>query len=200
MFQNFWQAFPTSDWLNGLRQFYLFVLNTVRQQMGYHGYGYFPILFVLFIFILFSNILGMTIYSYTITSHAIITFSLSFMFFIGIVIIGVSVQGWDFKNTFIPVAPKPLLVFLIPIEIVSYFTRPFSLGIRLFANMMSGHTLLAILANFALMVSQKYYFITIVPFILITGIVSLEIMIAILQAYVFVVLICIYINDSLVGH
>ena len=142
----------------------------------------------------------MSLYSFTLTSHVTIAFTLSFSFFIAIVLIGILIQKSSFVNTFIPSgAPKILIPFLIGIEIISYFSRPFSLGIRLFANLMSGHTLLAILANFAFLISQKNIIIAVLPFVLIVAIVGLEAMIAVLQAYVFTVLVCIYLNDSIQG-
>jgi ATP synthase subunit 6 len=179
---------------------YNFVFSLVKQQIGVKGYRYFPIVFTLFIFLLIANLIGMTLYSFTVTSHVTVAFTLSFAFFIGVVIIGVVTQKVGFLNTFVPSgAPGYLLPFLVIIEIISYFSRPFSLGIRLFANMMSGHTLLAILANFTFVISQKNILIAVLPFILIVAIIGLEAMIAALQAYVFTVLICIYLNDSIHG-
>jgi len=179
---------------------YNFVFGLVKQQINTKGYPYFPAIFSLFMFILVANLIGMSLYSFTLTSHVTVAFTLSFSFFIGIVVVGILIQKISFVNTFIPSgAPKALLPFLVGIEIVSYFSRPFSLGIRLFANLMSGHTLLAILANFAFSISQKSIIIALIPFILIVAIVGLEAMIAILQAYVFTVLVCIYLNDSIQG-
>lgn len=183
-----------------IEQIYNFVFGLVKQQININGYAYFPIIFTLFLFILVANLIGMSLYSFTLTSHVGIAFTLSFSFFIAIVIIGIIIQKASFVNTFIPSgAPKILIPFLIGIEIISYFSRPFSLGIRLFANLMSGHTLLAILANFAFLISQKNIIIAILPFVLIVAIVGLEAMIAVLQAYVFTVLVCIYLNDSIQG-
>ena len=180
---------------------YLFMFNLIKQQIGPYARQFFPILFTLFVFILLSNLIGMAIYSFTITSQAIITFSLSFSFFIGIVIIGIYIHQKDFVKTFIPSgSPKALLPFMILIEIISYISKPFSLAIRLFANMMSGHTLLAILANFTFLFSKKLFFklfLLIIPIVLIIAIIGLETMIALLQAYVFLILICIYLHDSL---
>ena len=183
-----------------IEQIYNFVFGLIKQQININGYAYFPIIFTLFLFILVANLVGMSLYSFTLTSHVTIAFTLSFSFFISIIIIGILIQKTSFVNTFIPSgAPKILKPFLIGIEIISYFSRPFSLGIRLFANLMAGHTLLAILANFTFLISQKNIVITILPFILIVAIVGLEAMIAALQAYVFTVLVCIYLNDSIHG-
>ncbi len=179
---------------------YNFVFGLVKQQINSNGYAYFPLIFTLFLFILIANLIGMSLYSFTLTSHVSIAFTLSFSFFIGIVLVGILIQKVSFINTFIPSgAPAILIPFLIGIEIISYFSRPFSLGIRLFANLMSGHTLLAILANFTFLISQKNLIVALLPFMLITVIIGLELMIAALQAYVFTVLICIYLNDSIKG-
>ena len=183
-----------------IEQIYSFVFGLVKQQINTSGYAYFPIIFTLFLFILVSNLVGMSLYSFTLTSHVTIAFTLSFSFFIAIVTTGIYIQKAAFVNTFIPSgAPKALKPFIIGIEILSYFSRPFSLGIRLFANLMAGHTLLAILANFTFLISKKNIIITLLPFILIVLIVGLEAMIAALQAYVFTVLVCIYLNDSIHG-
>jgi ATP synthase subunit 6 len=185
---------------NLFEQFYNFVFTLVKQQLNVKGYAYFPLLLCLFLFILSANLIGMCLYSFTVTSHIIVSFMLSFGMFIGIVSVGITIQKIKFLNTFIPSgAPKFLIPFLIGIEIISYFSRPFSLGIRLFANLMSGHTLLAILANFAFLISKKSVLISLLPIVLIIAIVGLEVMIAILQAYVFTVLVCIYLNDSMEG-
>ncbi len=189
-----------NNWQILLESIYLFVFNIIKQQVGFKGYPYFPIKLTLFLFILLGNLLGMTLYSFTITSHVVITFSLSFAFFIAVLIIGISIQKISFLKTFIPSgSPMALLPLMIVIEVASYFSRPFSLGIRLFANMMSGHTLLAILANFTLVISKKNIIIGAIPFLLIVVIIGLEAMIAFLQAYVFTVLLSIYLNDSIHG-
>lgn len=185
---------------NLFEQLYNFVFVLLKQQLNVKGFVYFPLILCLFLFILISNLIGMCLYSFTVTSHIIIAFMLSFGMFVGIVLIGIIIQKIGFLNTFVPSgAPKILIPFLIGIEIISYFSRPFSLGIRLFANLMSGHTLLAILANFAFLISKKSIIISLLPILLIVAIVGLEVMIAVLQAYVFTVLVCIYLNDSMEG-
>ena len=183
-----------------VEQIYNFVFGLVKQQINVSGYPYFPVVFALFLFILVANLIGMSLYSFTLTSHVTVAFTLSFSFFIAIVIVGILIQKSSFVNTFIPQGvPKVLKPFLIAIEVISYFSRPLSLGIRLFSNLMSGHTLLAILANFTFLISKKNLVLAAIPFILIAVIVGLEVMIAGLQAYVFTVLFCIYLNDSIHG-
>jgi ATP synthase subunit 6 len=168
--------------------------------MSITGYLYFPMIFSLFLTIIIYNLIGMTLYSFTVTSHVIVAFTLSFAFFLAIVLTGVITQKKDFVNTFIPSgAPKVIKPFLIGIEIISYFSRPFSLGIRLFANLMAGHTLLAILSGFAFLVYKKNVLFFLLPLLLILAIVGLEVMICLLQAYVFTVLVSIYYNDSVHG-
>ena len=165
---------------------------------------YFPLIFVIFIFILTCNLLGMIPYSFTVTSHIIVTFFLSLSIFIGVTIIGFAHHGIHFFSFFLPAgAPVVLGPFLVVIELISYISRAFSLAIRLFANMMSGHSLLKILAGFAwtmLSVGGIFYVIHLVPLIIVFIITGLEIGIAMLQAYVFTVLTCIYLNDSINLH
>jgi ATP synthase subunit 6 len=183
-----------------LEKIFDFLLTLLKQQMSISGYLYFPMIFSLFITIIVYNLIGMTLYSFTITSHIVIAFTLSFAFFLAILITGIITQKKDFVNTFIPSgAPKAIKPFLIGIEIISYFSRPFSLGIRLFANLMAGHTLLAILSGFAFLISKKNILVFLFPLIMILAIVGLEVMICLLQAYVFTVLVSIYYNDSVHG-
>lgn len=177
-----------------------FLLTLLKQSIAITGYLYFPMIFSLFLTIIVYNLIGMTIYSFTVTSHVVIAFTLSFTFFIAIILTGIMVQKKDFIYTFIPsAAPKVIKPFLIVIEFISYFSRPFSLGIRLFANLMAGHTLLAILSGFAFTISKKNIIIFYLPFLMILAIVGLEVMICLLQAYVFTLLVCIYYNDSVHG-
>ena len=171
----------TSPLQSLLEGFYDFLLTLVKQQMSVTGYLYFPMIFSLFLTIVTYNLIGMTLYSFTVTSHVVVSFTLSFSFFIAIVLTGIIVQKQDFINTFIPSgAPKAIKPFLVVIEIISYISRPFSLGIRLFANLMAGHTLLAILSGFAFAMSKKNIIVFLIPFLLILAIVGLEVMICLL--------------------
>ena len=185
---------------NKVEIFYNFVASTAKQQLGYQGQQFFVFIFVLFLFIMISNLLGMIPFSFTITSHIFQTFSLGLAVTIGITIVGFFYHGLHFFSLFLPSgAPKLLAPLLVFIEIVSYVSRAFSLSIRLFANMMSGHTLLNIMTSFILkMFSKNFYFmlLSLFPFLIICGIIVLEIGIAVLQAYVFMVLFCIYLNDA----
>jgi ATP synthase subunit 6 len=143
-------------------------------------------------------------YSFTVTSHIVITLGLATVAFIGINIIGISIHGFHFLSLFLPSgAPLALAPLLIPIELVSYSFRVVSLALRLFANMMSGHCLLKILAGFAWTMLSAGGILSIVhllPLLVIFAIVGLELSIAFLQAYVFSVLLCIYMNDAISLH
>lgn len=181
-----------------------FLSNTIVQQLGIkRGQRYSIFLKSLFYLILLGNVFGLIPFSFTITSHLIYTFSLSLSILIGITILALYLQGFKFFKLFVPSgAPKPLLILLVPIEIISYIARCFSLAIRLFANMMSGHTLLNILSGFVIkMSSNGLLLISLAPFIVVMAVSVLEMGIAFLQAYVFLVLVCIYLKDGFeAGH
>lgn len=183
---------------------YEFVYNMLYENVGEKGNQYFPFIFVLFIFLLVCNLIGMIPYSFTVTSHLIVTFFLSLSIFIGVTIIGFVHHRLHFFSFFLPPgSPVALGPFLVVIELISYVSRAFSLAIRLFANMMSGHSLLKILAGFAwsmLSFGGIFYILHLIPLIIVFLITGLEIGIAILQAYVFTVLTCIYLNDSINLH
>lgn len=178
---------------------YEFVAGMLTDNAGTGGRQFFPFIFTLFMFILFSNLLGMVPYSFTTTSHIIVTFSLAAVVFIGVTIVGFVKNGLGFLRLFVPSGvPLYLLVVLVPIEIISYFVRPFSLSIRLFANMMAGHTMLKVFGGFVVGLG---FYLGWAPFVFIIILSGLEIGIAILQAYVFAVLSCLYLNDALhPGH
>lgn len=182
-----------------------FFVQLYRQQITKWRYGFFVLLFTLFIFILISNFMGLFIYGFTVTSHISITFTLSSIFFFGTLFVGFSTHGLHFFEMVKPQgAPKALVPFLIVIESISYLSRIFSLAIRLFANMMSGHTLLFILTNFlyfllSICSNLLFFIFVLVIFVVILSILLLEFSIAILQSYVFTVLTTIYLNDAIEG-
>ncbi len=179
---------------------YMFMNNLVKQQGGHKGLVYFPILFLLFYFILFQNLLGLMPFGFTNTSQACNTFTLGFSMFIGIVLIGVKVQKLKFVNNFIPDTSGPILPILVVIEVFSYCIRPLSLSIRLFANMLAGHTLLHILSGFGISLLKVDVLLGLLLFGPIIAVCVLELGIAFLQSYVFVVLVCIYLKESFYGH
>ena len=177
---------------------YEFVSNMVRQNVGQEGKKYFPFIFTIFMFVLFLNMLGMMPYSFTVTSHIAVTFALAFLIFLLVTIVGFVKHGFGFFGYF---APKGVPVFMLPllvvIEVISYFTRPISLSVRLFANMMAGHTMLKVFSGFVLSLGFVGGWLPLGVMVAFTG---LEILIAFLQAYVFTILTCIYLNDSLHMH
>jgi len=176
---------------------YEFVGNLIRDTVGNEGRRYFPIIFTVFMFVLFGNLLGMVPYSFTFTSHIIVTFAMALVVFIAVTILGFVKHGMHFFSFFVPPGvSKVMWPLLIPIEILSYLSRPISLSVRLFANMLAGHTLLKVFAGFvpALGVAG------VLPLAFVSALTGLEIVIAFLQAYVFAILTCLYINDALHLH
>ena len=177
--------------------FYEFVANILRETAGNEGRKYFPLIFTLFMFILFANMLGMIPSTFTFTSHIAVTFVMAAVVFLAVTVLGFIKHGIHFFTFFVPPgAPVAMWPLLIPLEIISYLTRPISLSVRLFANMLAGHTLLKVIAGFvpALGVAG------VIPLAFVTALTGLEILIAFLQAYVFTVLTCLYINDALHLH
>ena len=174
-----------------------FINSLLTDTVGKEGKKYFPLVFSLFMFILFGNLFGMIPYSFTFTSHIIVTLALAMGVFIFVTILGFVKHGIKFFGFFvIPGLPFYMLPLLIPIEVISYLSRPVSLSVRLFANMLAGHTLLKVFAGF---VSALGFF-GILPLVFIIALTGLEILIAFLQAYVFAILTCLYINDALHLH
>jgi len=179
-------------------QSYLFILGIIEQQCGHRGFRYFPYIFCTFFLILFSNLIGLVPFAFTPTSHIAFTLSIAFTANFAFVIIGFKENKLAFLKLFVPKGgPKWLFPIIVVIEFVSYLLRTFSLSIRLFANMMAGHTLLHILSSFVTaFITGGYLTLSIFPFILVLAVFVLELGIAFLQAYVFVILLCIYLNDS----
>ncbi len=178
---------------------YEFVANMVRQNAGHSGMKYFPVIFTIFAFVLALNLLGMIPFpglgNFTPTSHIIVTFALAAFVWIGVTLIGIFKHGIRFFKLFVPSGvPIWLLPLISVIEVISYFTRPISLSVRLFANMMAGHTMLAVFGSFVVGLGILGGW---VPFSFMVVLMGLEILIAFLQAYVFAVLSCIYLNDAL---
>jgi ATP synthase subunit 6 len=198
------QTLIPNRWQSLAESTYEFVFGMLQETVGEKGYRYFPLIFVLFLFILFCNILGMIPYSFTITSHIVVTFALSLAFFTGINVVAFRTHGLHFFSLFLPAgAPLVMAPFLVPIELLSYFIRVLSLAIRLFANMMAGHCLLKILAGFGwtmLTMGGLMSIASLAPFIVVFAITGLEIAIALLQAYVFAILICLYLKDAIHLH
>jgi len=183
---------------------YEFISDMVSSNVGNAGRPYFPFIFTLFVFLLFGNMLGLIPYSYTFTSQIVVTFVLAAFIFIGVTLIAIFKHGFHFLSFFVPPgAPKVLIPFLIVIEVVSYFVRPVSLSVRLFANMLAGHTMLKVFAGLAVMITGAggvYAPGAILPFLALVGLTGLEVLVAALQAYVFTILTCMYLNDAIHLH
>ena len=177
--------------------FYEFIANMIRDNVGSGGKKFFPFIFSLFIFTLFGNILGMLPYGYTFTSQIAVTFFMAMVVFLGVTLIGLFKHGLHFFSLFFPHgAPLFTAPILIPIELVSYLSRPISLSVRLFANMTVGHVLLKVLAGFVVALG----IFGVVPLVVLVAITALELLVALLQAYIFTILCCIYLNDALHLH
>lgn len=179
-----------------------FVLDIVKQQAGRSGFAFYPLFLWVFCFIAVNNFVGLFPFSFTTTAHIVVTLSLALSFNIGFLIYGFALNGLRFLKLFVPSgAPAPLLPLIVVIEIVSYLIRSFSLALRLFANLMAGHTLLHILAGFVVVAASFSLVLGLIPYVLVFFVGILEVGISILQAYVFTVLLAIYLNDSIhPGH
>ncbi len=176
---------------------YEFVAGMVKENTGLEGMKYFPFVFTLFMFILFGNFLGLMPYGFTFTSHIIVTAAMALFIFTAVTIIGFARHGLHFFALFVPPgAPLGIAIILAPLEFFSYLIRPVSLSLRLFANMLAGHVLLKVLAGFIITLGVF----GVVPFAAIFGVTFLELMVAAIQAYVFSLLTCIYLNDAIHLH
>ena len=177
---------------------YEFVAGMVKDNTGQEGMRYFPFVFSLFLFILFGNVMGLFPYAFTFTSHIIVTAAMAVFIFLAVTIIGFARHGLHVLTLFVPPgAPLLISIVLVPLEVFSYLIRPVSLSLRLFANMLAGHVLLKVLAGFIITLGMVF---GAIPFIAVFGVTLLEIMVAVIQAYVFALLTCIYLNDAIHLH
>ena len=175
--------------------FYEFISNMVSDNIGDKGRKFFPLIFTLFTFLLFGNILGMLPYSFTFTRHILVTFVLAMFVFLLVTLLGIFIHGFKFFGLFVPKGvPMLMLPLMIPIEIISYLSRPISLSVRLFANMMAGHTMLKVFGGFVISLGFLGGWLPLSFSVALTGLV---ILVAFLQAYVFAILPCIYLIDAL---
>src|SRR5580704_4063304 len=184
---------------------YEFVANTVRSTAGTEGMKFFPFVFTLFMFILFANLIGLIPYSFTVTSQLIVTASLALLVFLIVVGYGFWRNGLHFFNLFVPKGvPKAILPAIVVIEVLSFLSRPVSHSVRLFANMLAGHITLQVFAGFIIMLAGAGilgWFGAVLPFAMVVALTALELLVAFLQAYVFAILTCIYLNDAIhPGH
>jgi F-type H+-transporting ATPase subunit a len=184
---------------------YEFVADMLRSSAGNEGMKFFPFVFTLFMFVLFANMIGLVPYSFTVTSQLIITASLAILVFLIVVVYGFWRNGLRFFNLFVP---KGVPIYILPpivvIEFLSFLSRPISHSVRLFANMLAGHITLQVFAGFIIMLAGfgvAGWFGAALPFVLVIMLTALEFLVAFLQAYVFAILTCIYLNDAIhPGH
>jgi ATP synthase subunit 6 len=192
-------------WQSIIEFFYSLILSMVIQNInGKNSNYFFPLVFSIFSFILCLNLFGLIPYSFTVTSHCISTLALSLTIFLGMNIICVNIHKFKFFSLFLPSGTSILLAFLlVPVELISYIFKPLSLAIRLFCNMMAGHTLLKVFAGFSwslMSFSGIIFFLHLIPLIILIPLFLLEFGVALIQAYVFSLLTCIYLNDVLNLH
>jgi F-type H+-transporting ATPase subunit a len=178
--------------------------NTVLNVMGEEGRRFFPLIFTIFIFIFFSNFLGLVPYSFTVTSHIIVTFAMALCVFALVLAVGFWTHGFRFLSLFVPSgAPWWIMPLIVPIEIISFLSRPISLSVRLAANMLAGHTMLKVFAGFVVTLLGAggiLSFLSIAPILAGVGVMALEVLVAAIQAWVFALLTCIYLNEAVHLH
>ncbi len=184
---------------------YEFVANTIRSSTGTEGMRFFPFVFTLFMFVLFANLIGLIPFSFTVTSQLIVTAALALTVFFLVVGYGFYRHGLHFLMLFVPKGvPVYILPAIVVIEVLSFLTRPLSHSVRLFANMLAGHITLQVFAAFIIMLAGfgvLGWFGAVLPFAMVVVLFALELLVAVLQAYVFAILTCIYLNDAIhPGH
>ena len=190
-------AMVPGRWQSMVELSYVFIANLVKDTVGTEGRPYFPFIFTVFMFVLVGNLIGMVPYGFTFTSHIIDTFTMAMVVFLGVTVIALIKHKIHFFTFFMPPGvPLIMAPLLVPIEIISYLSRPMSLSVRLFANMLAGHTLLKVFAGFVVALGLFGVF----PLAFVVVLTGLEIVIAFLQAFVFTILTCLYLNDALHLH
>jgi F-type H+-transporting ATPase subunit a len=200
---NHYKLIP-SKWSVALESAYASVQGMVRDQIGSTNEIYTPFIYSLFFFVIIANLTGNVPYSFTITTSIIVSIGLSVMIFIGVTTLGLSIHGVHFFSYFIPSGtPLVLVPMLVLIELISYLARAVSLGVRLFANMVAGHTLLKILSTFLAKLFTSGLIVavlTLIPFAIFVALIGLELAVSVIQAYVFCVLTCSYLKDRINLH
>jgi F-type H+-transporting ATPase subunit a len=184
---------------------YEFIADTIRSTAGTEGMRFFPFVLSLFMFILFMNLIGLIPYSFTVTTHIVITASLALMVFFTVIVYGFWKNGLRFLKLFVPSGiPWYMLILVTPIELMSFLSRPVSHSVRLFANMLAGHITLKVFAGFITLLATwgiAGWVGAVLPLGLTVALTALELLVAVLQAYVFAILTCIYLNDAIhPGH
>jgi F-type H+-transporting ATPase subunit a len=182
---------------------YEFVANMIHSSTGQDGLKFFPLIFTIFMFVLFSNFLGLLPFAFTVTSQIAVTFAMAAFVILVVIVTGFLKHGFGFLKLFVPAVPWYLIWLLVPIEVLSFFIRPISLSVRLFANMLAGHTMLQVFAGFIIALGGAggvLAALSVGPMVLIVAILLLELLVSFLQAYVFAILTCIYLNEALHLH
>lgn len=180
-----------------IEMMYELVAGMITGNAGKAGLKYFPFVFSIFFFVLLGNLLGMVPYMFTFTSHIIVTFTLAMIVFLFVTILGIVLHGFHFFSLFMPKGVSIFLApILIPVEMISYMSRPISLSVRLFANMMAGHTMMKVFAGFVAMLG----IFGVAPMAVNVVLTGFEVVISMLQAYIFTVLTCVYLNDAVHLH
>jgi F-type H+-transporting ATPase subunit a len=182
---------------------YEFVANMINMAAGEDGLKFFPFIFTIFLFIATSNFFGLIPGSFTVTSQIAVTFALTALVILTVIVTGFIKHGFGFLMLFVPKAPALMLVLLVPLEVISFCTRPMSLSVRLFANMLAGHTMLKVMAGFVIALGGAggiLSLLSVAPLALIVAVYLLEFLVAFLQAYVFAILSCIYLSEALHLH
>ncbi len=187
-------------WQSMVELSYEFVAGMVKENIGQKGRAYVPFIFTLFMFVLAGNLIGMLPYTFTVTSHLAVTFAFAGLIFLGTIVIGFINHGMRFLSLFVPKDTPPLLLVLIlPIELISFISRPITHSVRLFANMTAGHILLKVFAGFVvslLLAGGLLSSVSVLPAVMIVILNALELLVAVVQAYVFALLACVYLNDA----
>ena len=180
---------------------YEFVAGMVRSAAGEAGMRFFPLVFCIFLFIVICNLIGLIPYSFTVTSQIIVTATLALLVFLTVVVVGIKDHGLHFLKLFVPSdVPIYILPLVVAIEVFSFFVRPVSHSVRLFANMLAGHITLNVFGSFVVMLLGAgivFKAFAVLPFMMTIGLFALELLVAFLQAYVFAMLTCMYLNDAL---
>jgi F-type H+-transporting ATPase subunit a len=180
---------------------YEFVAGMVRSAAGEAGMRFFPLVFCIFLFIVICNLIGLIPYSFTVTSQIIVTATLALLVFLTVVVVGIKDHGLHFLKLFVPSdVPIYILPLVVAIEVFSFFVRPVSHSVRLFANMLAGHITLNVFGSFVVMLlgaGVVFKAFAVLPFMMTIGLFALELLVAFLQAYVFAMLTCMYLNDAL---
>ncbi len=193
-----------SRWSISLESAYASISALVKEQIGSANERFLPLIYTLFFFIILANLTGNIPYNFTVTTSMIVALGLSFTIFIAVTIMGLEIHGLHWFSYFVPAGtPLGLVPALILIELISYIARAFSLGIRLFSNMVAGHTLLHILSSFLYKLFTSgliLFFVTLIPFAIFIALIGLEIAVSVIQAYVFCILTCSYIKDAIDLH